>query len=110
MYAGRIVEIGPVRDVIRAPAHPYTRGLLSTRGHGSVMSGAGGKPNRDAKTRLPAIPGSPPDLANLPPGCAFAARCASAIDQCRAAVPSIETVAPGHDVRCILANARTSPP
>ncbi|MFM9481478.1 ABC transporter ATP-binding protein, partial [Streptomyces scabiei] len=49
MYAGRIVEIGPVRNVIRAPRHPYTRGLLSTRGHGGRLSGK----------RLPAIPGSP---------------------------------------------------
>ncbi len=77
MYAGRIVEIGPVRDVIRAPRHPYTIGLLSTRAHGGRLSG----------NRLPAIAGSPPDLANLPPGCAFAPRCTLAADICRTAQP-----------------------
>jgi peptide/nickel transport system ATP-binding protein len=91
MYAGRIVEIGSVRDVIRAPRHPYTIGLLSTRGHGGRLSGK----------RLPAIPGSPPDLANLPPGCAFAPRCALATDACRAAVPAPVELAPGHLVRCV---------
>jgi peptide/nickel transport system ATP-binding protein len=90
MYAGRIVEIGPVRDVIRAPRHPYTIGLLSTRGHGGRLAGK----------RLPTIAGSPPDLANLPPGCAFAPRCAKAADACLAAPPVAELVAPGHSVRC----------
>ena len=65
MYAGRIVELGPVREVLKNPRHPYTIGLLSTRAHGGRLSG----------NRLPTIPGSPPDLANLPPGCAFAPRC-----------------------------------
>jgi peptide/nickel transport system ATP-binding protein len=90
MYAGRIVEIGPVRDVIRSPRHPYTIGLLSTRGHGGRLSGK----------RLPAIPGSPPDLANLPPGCAFAPRCALANDACRATAPPPVSISPEHHVRC----------
>ena len=90
MYAGRIVEIGPVRDVIRAPRHPYTIGLLSTRGHGGRLEGK----------RLPAIPGSPPDLANLPPGCAFALRCGHVADMCRTRAPEPITVAAGHHVRC----------
>jgi len=90
MYAGRIVEIGPVRDVIRNPRHPYTIGLLSTRGHGGRLSGK----------RLPAIPGSPPDLANLPPGCAFAPRCALANETCRASAPSPVSITEGHLVRC----------
>jgi peptide/nickel transport system ATP-binding protein len=90
MYAGRIVEIGPVRDVIRAPRHPYTIGLLSTRGHGGRLEGK----------RLPAIPGSPPDLANLPPGCAFALRCSMAGDMCRTRAPGPVTVAADHHVRC----------
>ncbi|RTL61776.1 MAG: ABC transporter ATP-binding protein [Hyphomicrobiales bacterium] len=97
MYAGRIVEIGPVRSVIRTPRHPYTRGLLSTRGHGGRLSGK----------RLPAIPGSPPDLANLPPGCAFAPRCALADDRCRAQAPSPTTVDEGHVVRCLRTDATT---
>jgi peptide/nickel transport system ATP-binding protein len=90
MYAGRIVEIGSVRDVIRSPRHPYTIGLLSTRGAGGKLSGK----------RLPTIPGSPPDLANLPPGCAFAPRCSLANDQCRTAVPEPVALATGHLVRC----------
>ena len=91
MYAGRIVEIGAVRDVIRAPRHPYTIGLLSTRAHGGRLTG----------NRLPAIPGSPPDLANLPPGCAFAPRCAHANDACLAGAPAPLELANGHWVRCV---------
>jgi peptide/nickel transport system ATP-binding protein len=91
MYAGRIVEIGGVRDVIRTPQHPYTVGLLSTRAHGGQLRGE----------RLAAIPGSPPDLSDLPPGCAFAPRCAHAIDACRAKAPDAIDVAPGHSVRCV---------
>jgi peptide/nickel transport system ATP-binding protein len=98
MYAGRIVEIGPVRDVIRNPRHPYTIGLLSTRGHGGRLSGK----------RLPAIPGSPPDLANLPPGCAFAPRCALAADVCRGAAPEPRAMTPAHLVRCHRADATAS--
>ncbi|MFM2421956.1 MAG: hypothetical protein RL291_486 [Pseudomonadota bacterium] len=90
MYAGRIVEIGPVRDVIRSPRHPYTIGLLSTRAHGGRLTG----------DRLPAIPGSPPDLANLPPGCAFAPRCPLAADMCRSIAPKAEPVSDGHIIRC----------
>jgi peptide/nickel transport system ATP-binding protein len=90
MYAGRIVEMGGVRDVIRAPRHPYTIGLLATRSHTGRLSGH----------RLPAIPGSPPDLANLPPGCAFAPRCVLASDACRATLPEPAEVSAGHAVRC----------
>lgn len=90
MYAGRIVEIGEVRDVIRSPRHPYTIGLLSTRAHGGRLRGH----------RLPAIPGSPPDLAALPPGCAFAPRCVLANDVCRRDLPGVVEVAQGHLVRC----------
>ena len=91
MYAGRIVEAGPIRDVIRSPRHPYTIGLLSTRAHGGRLTGR----------RLPAIPGSPPDLANLPPGCAFAPRCTLAGDPCRIAPPDAVPLAPGHFARCV---------
>ena len=90
MYAGRIVETGTVRDVIRTPRHPYTIGLLSTRAHGGRLEGH----------RLPAIPGSPPDLANLPPGCAFAPRCTLAMDTCRTTVPEPVALGAGHLVRC----------
>ena len=85
MYGGRIVEMGPCADVIRSPAHPYTQGLLASRAGHAVAKGS----------RLVAIPGSPPDLANLPPGCAFAPRCSQAFDPCRTAVP--DPVVTGHD-------------
>jgi peptide/nickel transport system ATP-binding protein len=98
MYAGRIVEMGAVRDVVRRPRHPYTIGLLSTRAHGGRLAGA----------RLPAIPGSPPDLANLPPGCPYAPRCAHAADVCRAAIPPAVAVAEGHVVRCVRTDATAS--
>jgi peptide/nickel transport system ATP-binding protein len=90
MYAGRIVEAGPIRDVIRTPRHPYTIGLLSTRAAGGRLTGK----------RLPAIPGSPPDLANLPLGCAFAPRCTFASDLCRTSPPEPVTLAAGHFARC----------
>lgn len=91
MYGGRIVEEGSTRDVIRAPAHPYTLALLRSRAEGSMARGE----------RLKTIPGSPPDLSRLPPGCAFADRCSLAIDRCRAAQPERTLVAPGHATRCI---------
>jgi len=92
MYAGRVVERGPSRAVIRAPAHPYTRGLLTSRADHAFVPGG----------RLEAIPGSPPDLANLPPGCAFAPRCARAHGACHAAQPEEISAAPDHVARCVL--------
>ena len=91
MYAGRIVEQGSARDLIGDPRHPYTIGLLTSRADGALLEGR----------RLKTIPGAPPDLARLPPGCAFAPRCALAIDPCRAAVPPPLAVGPGHEARCI---------
>ena len=99
MYAGRVVEIGPVRDVIRTPRHPYTVGLLSTRGRAGRLSG----------TRLPTIAGSPPDLANLPPGCAFAPRCTLAADLCRTHQPEEVALGSGHAVRCLRTDATLVP-
>src|SRR5262245_12755483 len=69
MYAGRFVETGPTEAVIRRARHPYTEGLL-----GSTVTVERGR-------RLPAIPGAPPDLRALPPGCAFAPRCGYAEDR-----------------------------
>ena len=91
MYAGRIVEQGSARDLIRNPRHPYTIGLLKSRAHGRPEPGA----------RLDAIPGSPPDLARLPQGCAFAPRCSFAMDVCRAAPPPAIEVGPGQYARCV---------
>ena len=91
MYAGRIVETGPVAEIMRNPRHPYTKGLLATRAHGGRLAGK----------RLPAIPGSPPDLARLPPGCAFAPRCADADDRCRRDDPMPVAIGREHMARCL---------
>lgn len=72
MYAGRIAEIGPVRDVVKNPHHPYTKGLM-----GSIPSLDG------TGDRLVQIPGSMPRLTAIPPGCAFNPRCTHAFDRCR---------------------------
>lgn len=89
MYAGRFVETGPVRDVFAKPAHPYTNGLMA-----STVKRA----NRGS--RLIAIDGSPPDLAALPPGCAFAPRCQRASDACTTSTPPIERIEASHTAAC----------
>ncbi|ULR43552.1 ABC transporter ATP-binding protein [Rhizobium sp. K102] len=96
MYAGRIVETGPVAEVFRNPRHPYTIGLLASMpklGDASRMKQAG--------ERLAAIPGVVPSLMNMPAGCAFQPRCQFAVDACRAAVPPLADVNPRHKSRCI---------
>jgi peptide/nickel transport system ATP-binding protein len=97
MYAGRIVETGSCRDVIRTAAHPYTAGLLPLRSGHAAAKGA----------RLPAIPGAPPDLANLPAGCAFAPRCSRARPVCQRGDPVEVAVGPGHRARCTLLATET---
>jgi len=92
MYAGRVVEQGPVRRIFKAPSHPYTRALLSSIPRMS-----------DGRQRLTAIDGQPPDLAALPPGCAFAPRCASAFERCREAEPPEVAGAENSSARCWLA-------
>ena len=82
MYAGRIVEIGPVREVVQRPRHPYTKGLM-----GAIPTVA----TRSA--RLVQIPGSMPPLVAIPPGCAFHPRCSQAFDRCRRQRP--ERIAAG---------------
>jgi oligopeptide/dipeptide ABC transporter ATP-binding protein len=91
MYAGRMVESGPVRQIFNAPTHPYTRALLSSIPRMT-----------DNRQRLTAIDGQPPDLSALPPGCAYAPRCPSAFDQCRETAPP-ELAGDGRTVRCWLA-------
>jgi oligopeptide/dipeptide ABC transporter ATP-binding protein len=93
MYAGRIVETGSIRDIVYSPAHPYTRGLLEA----NVQPG---------QTERPAvIPGSPPNMARLPPGCSFAPRCALAQDRCWSALPELVPVAETHSARCLRVEA-----
>jgi peptide/nickel transport system ATP-binding protein len=90
MYAGRIVEEGPVRTIFRQPGHPYTRGLLA-----SIPGGAPGE-------RLRAIEGSVPVLGALPTGCAFNPRCPDRFDACTVEPPLEYVVGPDHRARCYL--------
>jgi peptide/nickel transport system ATP-binding protein len=100
MYAGRIVESGPVARILQAPAHPYTAGLLASTVYGQPR-------DRD----IDAIPGSPPDLRRLSPGCSFAPRCPRRTADCRRAVPEPRFPETGHMAACLLvtgANGRPS--
>ncbi|WP_188262763.1 ABC transporter ATP-binding protein [Azospirillum tabaci] len=92
MYAGRIVEEGDVRSLLKSPKHPYTRGLLACMPHLGQRRGDGG--------RLHAIPGSVPSPLNRPRGCTFATRCPLAEPACTAAEPVLEPVGPDHSARC----------
>ena len=89
MYAGRIVEQGPVRDVLRAPHHPYTVGLMR-----SVPE------NLPPRTPLYSVPGVPPALDALPPGCAFAPRCAACVDGCKLDRPPMTVITDQRQVAC----------
>jgi peptide/nickel transport system ATP-binding protein len=89
MYAGRIVETGTLREVVKSPAHPYTRGLLASTIHG-VRRGE----------RLEAIPGAPPRLDRLPPGCPFAPRCPLVDADCRQGEIPAVALTPQHAARC----------
>jgi peptide/nickel transport system ATP-binding protein len=89
MYGGKLVELGPTRDIFARPLHPYTRGLLEA--FPSIQA---------ERRRLTGIPGSPPDLARPSAGCRFASRCPVAIDPCTCTDPPPEVVA-GRVVRCI---------
>jgi oligopeptide/dipeptide ABC transporter ATP-binding protein len=89
MYAGRIIEEGPARNVLAKPLHPYTQGLL--RASPTLKRGA-----------LTPIPGTVPQLTALPSGCAFEPRCALRRDECAAAVPALRVIDSTHAARCIL--------
>jgi oligopeptide/dipeptide ABC transporter ATP-binding protein len=97
MYAGRVVEEGPVRRIFSDPLHPYTRGLLKSL-PGEPGPGRGPRAGR----RLPAIEGTVPDLLHLPPGCAFEPRCADRLPLCRSAPPGVSAAGPERRVRCYL--------
>ncbi len=90
MYAGKVVEEGPVGALMAGPLHPYAKGLLGA----TVHAGMRGK-------RLTTIPGAPPMLDKVPTGCAFAPRCAEMIDCCHNGVPPLRQIVPGRQARCI---------
>jgi oligopeptide/dipeptide ABC transporter ATP-binding protein len=94
MYAGRVIESGPVRQIFNAPAHPYTQALIES------IPRLGGGPER-----LTAIDGQPPDLAVLPKGCSFQARCPRVIDRCREDEPPVTDLTAQHNARCWLAKS-----
>jgi oligopeptide/dipeptide ABC transporter ATP-binding protein len=89
MYAGRIVEEGPAEEVLRAPSHPYTQGLLLAS-------------PRLERSQLKPIPGSVPQLTALPPGCAFAPRCELWRPECDRGVPAFRPEDSDHQARCVL--------
>ncbi len=91
MYGGTLIESGDTAAVFRDLAHPYTRALFAARPRLGLPRG----------TRLATIPGRVPELADLPPGCPFAARCDWAAEACRATLPPMHAVASGHQARCI---------
>ena len=92
MYAGRIVETAPARILYKRPQHPYTQGLMA-----SIPRLDG-----DTRQRLVPIEGQPPNLAQLPPGCAFATRCRMAMPRCHDERPPLEAVGDNHLKACFL--------
>jgi oligopeptide/dipeptide ABC transporter ATP-binding protein len=88
MYAGKVVETGPVHDLFERPAHPYTVGLLNSI------------PRAESSERLVPIPGQPPDLARIPKGCAFHPRCPLAQEVCRTKTPALRGFAAGRTSAC----------
>lgn len=95
MYAGKVVECAPIRNLFRTPSHPYTVALLDSL------------PKMDKKVRrLYAIDGQPPDLANLPPGCSFSPRCSQAMEICRKETPIQSRIGDGHTVSCWLVHPK----
>jgi len=90
MYAGKLVEIGPVEQMIQNPRHPYTRLLVDSL------------PGIEEKKPLVGIPGLPPPLVNLPPGCSFNPRCPYAFERCRVETPALQQLSPRERVACHL--------
>ncbi len=94
MYAGKVIEQGTAREVYASPRHPYTLGLLR-----SVP-----RLDEPRRAKLNSIDGQPPDLTQLPPGCAFTPRCVYKIDRCDREVPPLRSVGtPGHSSACWVA-------
>ncbi|RIK42362.1 MAG: methionine ABC transporter ATP-binding protein, partial [Chloroflexi bacterium] len=97
MYAGQIVEYADVLTLFDEPLHPYTEGLLAAI---PVLG--------DVQESLAVIPGSVPNLIELPPGCKFAPRCPYAKDVCVARDPVLLEVEPNHKVRCFMRDPQTA--
>jgi oligopeptide/dipeptide ABC transporter ATP-binding protein len=91
MYAGRIMEAGPAHDVLKAPRHPYTRGLLAAIPQLRVSG---------ARHPLKTIAGQPPNPADLPEGCPFQQRCSFARPECRGIAVTLDRPSPGHGSAC----------
>ena len=89
-YAGKIVEIGPTREIFANPRHPYTQALIESL------------PRLGDRTLRHGIEGRPPDLANPPSGCRFAARCPKVFDTCARLSPELVEKTPGHATACHL--------
>ena len=100
MYAGNLVELGPRSDIFRAPAHPYTRGLLK------AAPTLATERNRPLQT----IEGTVPPLGSLPAGCPFEPRCDSRVPECRSERPALAEISPGHWARCPVVNSGTERP
>lgn len=90
MYGGRLVEVGPVRDIFREPLHPYTQLLIASL------------PSFESKGQLVGIPGMPLSLLDPPSGCYFHPRCPKALAHCATAAPTLQEVQPGRWVSCHL--------
>jgi len=97
MYAGSLVELAPKEAIFRLPAHPYTQGLL--RAIPTLAT--------ERTKRLTTIEGTVPPISALPPGCPFEPRCERRVAACRAELPPLVEVAPGHFARCPVVNIRS---
>ena len=92
MYAGHLMEVSPMREIFHNPRHPYTQLLISSL------------PSTEVKGEFMGIPGLPPSLLNVPPGCVFHPRCPLAEERCRTEVPELREVQPGTWVACHFAS------
>jgi peptide/nickel transport system ATP-binding protein len=98
MYAGEIVELGTLSQIVRSPVHPYARGLLASTVHGAKRG-----------QRLETIPGTPPTLDKAPANCSFAPRCGFAEPKCLAHLPPNVQMSGDRIARCILAEPAAAP-